>query len=237
MSGFSRTAIELVGARQDMMESRKWPSYSLGLRSRNVAGKLELMMGPMRSNKTAELLRRADMRRQYANQYVLVLKPSDDTKGGPGVVESRNPNGHGKMNALEFNSQNPWEVLKAIIQREKEIGKKVECIAIDEGQFLNELFLFTRHLLDAGHDVLIAGLDLDFRALPFGEMLNLTWLVNAYGGSITECMAYCGCGARALYSQRLINGKPAPYDSQVKMPGDSYEPRCAEHFVLPGKPH
>jgi len=220
-----------------MMKIRKWSSYSPETRGMNVAGKLELMMGPMRSNKTAELLRRADMRRQYARQYVLVLKPSDDTKGGPGVVESRNPNGHGKMNALEFDSQSPWEVLKAIAKREKEIGKKVECIAIDEGQFVNELFLFTRHLLDAGHDVLIAGLDLDFRALPFGEMLNLTWLVNAYGGSITECMAYCSCGARALYSQRLIEGKPAPYLSPIKMPGDSYEPRCAEHFVLPGKPH
>jgi thymidine kinase len=68
-------------------------------------------------------------------------------------------------------------------------------------------------------------------------MLNLTWLVNAYGGSITECMAYCNCGNRALYSQRLIAGEPAPYDSSIKMPGDSYEPRCAEHFVLPGKPH
>ena len=72
-----------------------------------MAGKLEIMMGPMRSNKTAELLRRAEMRRQYAGQYVLVLKPSDDTKGGPGMVESRNPNGHGKMKALEFNSQHP----------------------------------------------------------------------------------------------------------------------------------
>jgi thymidine kinase len=177
------------------------------------------------------------MRRQYASQYVLVLKPSDDTKGGPGMVESRNPNGHGKMDALEFNSHNPWEVLKAIAQREKQIGKKVECIAIDEGQFVSELFLFTRHLLDANHDVLIAGLDLDFRALPFGEMLNLTWLVNAYGGSITECMAYCSCGSRALYSQRLIDGKPAAYLSPIKVPCDSYEPRCAEHFVLPGKPH
>jgi thymidine kinase len=203
----------------------------------NVSGKLELMLGPMRSNKTAELLRRAEMRRQYASQYVLVLKPSDDTKGGPGMVESRNPNGHGKMDALEFNSHNPWEVLKAIAQREKQIGKKVECIAIDEGQFVSELFLFTRHLLDANHDVLIAGLDLDFRALPFGEMLNLTWLVNAYGGSITECMAYCSCGSRALYSQRLIDGKPAAYLSPIKVPCDSYEPRCAEHFVLPGKPH
>ena len=201
-----------------------------------MQGKLEIMMGPMRSNKTAELQRRAEIRRQYAKQYVMVLKPSDDTKGGPGVVESRNPNG-GKMSAVTFNSANPWEVLDVIREKEVEIGKRVECIAIDEGQFVDDLFLFTKHLLDTGHDVLVAGLDLDFRAMPFGEMLNLSWLVNAYGGSITECMAYCSCGARALYSQRFIEGKPAPYDSPIKVPGDAYEPRCAGHFVLPGRPH
>ena len=202
-----------------------------------MQGKLELLLGPMRSNKTAELLRRADMRRQYAGQFVLVLKPNDDTKGGPGVVESRNPRGHGKMNALEFKSNDPWEVLQLIAAKEKDIGKRVECITIDEGQFVEGLFAFTRCLLDANHDVLVAGLDLDFRAIPFGEMLNLTWFVNAYGGSVTECIAYCACGNRAFYSQRLIEGQPAPYDSPIKMPGDSYEPRCAEHFVLPGRPH
>jgi thymidine kinase len=191
----------------------------------------------MRSNKTAELLRRAEMRREYARQYVLVLKPSDDTKGGPGVVESRNPMGHAKMEALEFDARDPWEVLPAIDDLESRIGRRIECIAIDEAQFVDGLFLFTKHLLDTGHDVLVAGLDLDFRAIPFGEMLNLHWLVNAYGGSVTECMAYCSCGNRALYSQRLLEGKPAPYDSPVKMPGDSYEPRCAEHFILPGRPH
>ena len=204
---------------------------------RKLTGKLEVMMGPMRSNKTAELLRRADMRRQYAHQHVLVLKPSDDTKGGPGLVESRNPMGHGKMKAHAFNSADPWEVLPILAQREQEIGKRVECIAIDEGQFVDSLFLFVKHLLEEGHDVLVAGLDLDFRANPFGEMLNLSWLVNAYGGSITECMAYCSCGARALYSQRLIDGSPASYDSPIKVPGDTYEPRCPEHFVLPGRLH
>lgn len=202
-----------------------------------MQGKLELMLGPMRSNKTAELLRRADMRRQYAGQYVMVLKPSDDTKGGPGVVESRNPRGHGKMQAVEFKSSEPWEIFHAIAEKELEIGKRVECVAIDEGQFVDQLFPLTRRLLDENHDVLVAGLDLDFRAIPFGEMLNLTWFVTAYGGSITECIAYCACGNRALYSQRLIAGEPAPYDSPIKMPGDSYEPRCAEHFVLPGRPH
>ena len=202
-----------------------------------MPGKIELLLGPMRSNKTAELLRRAEMRREYARQYVLVLKPSDDTKGGPGVVESRNPRGHAKMEALEFNARDPWEVLPAIDDVESRIGKRIECIAIDEGQFVDDLFLFTKHLLDTGQDVLVAGLDLDFRGIPFGEMLNLHWLVNAYGGSVTECMAYCSCGNRALYSQRLIQGEPAPYDSPIRMPGDSYEPRCAEHFVLPGSPH
>ena len=111
------------------------------------------MMGPMRSNKTAELQRRADMRRQYAKQYVMVLKPSDDTKGGPGVVESRNPNGGGKMSAVEFRAADPWEVLGAIRETEQKIGKRVECIAIDEGQFVDQLFLFVKHLLEAGHDV------------------------------------------------------------------------------------
>lgn len=202
-----------------------------------MPGKIELMLGPMRSNKTAELLRRAEMRRQYARQCVLLLKPSDDTKGGPGLIESRNPLGHVKMEALEFPSNNPWEVLPAISELQSRMGRRVECIAIDEGQFVDDLFLFAKRLLEANHDVLVAGLDLDFRAIPFGEMLNLHWLVHAYGGNVTECMAYCACGNRALYSQRLIEGKPAPYDSPIKMPGDSYEPRCGEHYVLPGRPH
>jgi len=227
--------IDATDLNVSMMEIRN--KFSLEGVRLPVPGKIELMMGPMRSNKTAELLRRAEMRRQYAKQYVLVLKPSDDTKGGPGLVESRNPNGHASMQALEFNSADPWPVLDKIADIEQEIGKRVECVAIDEGQFVGYLFQFTKNLLDANHDVLVAGLDLDFRAMPFGEMLNLNWLVNAYGGSITECMAYCTCGARALYSQRLIEGTPASYDSPIKMPGDAYEPRCAEHFVLPGRPH
>ena len=191
----------------------------------------------MRSNKTAELLRRIETRRQYAKQCVMLLKPSADTKSAAGVVESRNPNGCGKMEAVEFPNSDPWSILPILADTEQQIGRRVECIAIDEGQFVTDLFLFTKNLLDANHDVLVAGLDLDFRAMPFGEMLNLSWLVNAYGGSITECMAYCTCGARALYSQRLIDGKPAPYDSPIKVPGDAYEPRCAEHFILPGRPH
>jgi thymidine kinase len=203
----------------------------------HVPGKLELIVGPMRSNKTAELLRRIETRREYAKQYVMLLKPSADTKAAAGLVESRNRNGGGKMQAVEFASNDPWPVLQAIACTEQRIGKRVDCVAIDEGQFVADLFLFTKRLLDAGYDVMVSGLELDFRGMPFGEMLNLSWLVRTYAGNVTELVAYCSCGAKALYPQRLIEGKPAPYTSPIIMAGDNYEPRCEDHFVLPGKPH
>lgn len=202
-----------------------------------VLGKLELIVGPMRSNKTAELLRRIEIRRQYAKQHVMLLKPSADTKAAAGLVESRNQNGCGKMEAIEFPGADPWSVLPILKSTEKKIGKRIECVAIDEGQFVQDLFLFTKRLLESTYDVMVSGLELDFRGLPFGEMLDLSWLVRTYAGNITELVAYCSCGAKALYPQRLIDGKPAPYDSPIIMAGDFYEPRCGEHFILPGRPH
>jgi thymidine kinase len=202
-----------------------------------VIGKLEMIVGPMRSNKTAELLRRIEIRRQYAHQYVLLLKPSADTKSAAGWVESRSTHGCGKMQAVEFPSSDPWTILPILAATEQQIGKRVECIAIDEGQFVSDLFLFTKRLLQWGHDVIVSGLELDFRGMPFGEMLQLSWLVRTYAGNLTELVAYCHCGAKALYPQRFVDGRPAPYSSPVIMAGDNYEPRCDEHFILPGRPH
>ena len=202
-----------------------------------MPGKLEMIVGPMRSNKTAELLRRIETRREYAKQHVMLLKPSADTKAAAGLVESRNGNGCGKMEAVEFPSANPWTVLPVIRATEQRIGKRIECIALDEGQFVQDLFQFTKRLLDLGYDVMVSGLELDFRGMPFGEMLDLSWLVRTYAGNVTELVAYCSCGAKALYPQRLLEGKPADYTSPIIMAGDNYEPRCEEHFVLPGRPH
>ena len=202
-----------------------------------MTGKIETILGTMRSGKTAELLRRIETRRQYASQNVMLLKPRADTKSGIGMIESRSANGCNKMEAVEFPSDNPWSALSSLEAAEQQIGKRIDCVAIDEGQFVRDLFLFTKHLLESGYDVIVSGLELDFRGLPFGEMLDLSWLVRNFAGNITELVAYCSCGAKALYPQRMIDGKPAPYDSPIVMAGDFYEPRCAEHFVLPGRPH
>lgn len=43
--------------------------------------------------------------------------------------------------------------------------------------------------------------------------------------------------ARALYWQWQIEGHPTSNDRTFKMPGDSFVPRRAEHFVLQGREH
>jgi len=50
-------------------------------------------------------------------------------------------------------------------------------------------------------------------------------------------MPGCSLSRAAARPTRSVDGKPAPYESPVIMAGDNYEPRCDEHFILPGRPH
>jgi len=108
--------------------------------------------------------------------------------------------------AEEISAANPKELWPILRDRESEIGCRFDVIAFD------------------------------FRGEPFGSTPDLAMLAE------DRCMwmtSYCTrCGSRAAYPQRLINGSPAPYNSpQIQVGGDeTYEPRCDEHFVLPGRP-
>lgn len=199
---------------------------------------IELIMGVVRCGKTAELLRRVATQRTYAHRDILIVKPSTDTKSGDGVITSRYEKGERQMQAIEIAAENPWHIFDILHDRERELGKRVDVVAIDEGQFVKDLFPLVGSLLSEGYDLLVAGLDLDFRGLPFGDMLALQWFVTAYGGSVTRSVAYCECGDEAFFSQRLDeSGAPASYDSPVIIAGESYRPRCRKCFVLAGRPH
>ena len=82
---------------------------------------------------------------------------------------------------------------------------------------------------------MVSGLELDFRGMPFGEMLDLSWLVRTYAGNVTELVAYCSCGAKALYPQRLVDGKPAHYSSPIIMAGRQLRAAMRGAFCAAGK--
>jgi thymidine kinase len=78
-------------------------------------------------------------------------------------------------------------------------------------------------LADAGLRVVVAGLDQDFRGVPFEPIPELL-AVSEY---ITKTLAVCMvCGAPANRSQRLVHR-----DTRVLLGAtDSYEARCRKHW-------
>ena len=82
---------------------------------------------------------------------------------------------------------------------------------------------------------MVAGLDTDFRAEPFGDMAYLITTAEF----VIKLTAVCTkCGAPATRTQRIVNGKPASYHDPIIMVGasESYEARCRHCFEMPDKP-
>lgn len=197
---------------------------------------LRLFIGNMASGKTRHLLTEIETLRKYGNKKIAVFKPLTDTRSGVNLIRSRRGD---EDAAEEIPVNNPNELWKILRQKESAAGCRFEVIAFDEVQFFpsdSGLFRVVRDILDDGYDVLAAGLAFDFRGEPFGSTSDLALLAE------DRCMwmtAYCTrCGSRAVYPQRIIDGSPAHYNSpQLQVGGDeTYEPRCDEHFVLPGRP-
>ena len=195
------------------------PFYRFG------GGWLELIVGPMFSGKSEELIRRVT-RAFIAKQEVQVFKPSLDTRYGAASVASHNGR---TLEAVSVKDASEMRV---------RLEPQTQVVAIDEGQFLgDELVSLALELADGGKRVLIAGLDLDFRAEPFGPMPQLL----ARAESVTKLTAICTCGSAATRTQRLIGGHPAHFDDPVILVGaaESYEPRCRACHRVPahGAPH
>jgi thymidine kinase len=197
---------------------------------------LRLFIGNMASGKTRHLLTEIDTLRLYGNKKIAVFKPRTDTRSGFRRIKSRKGDEDSAEEISAVRPQDLWPILRL---RESEIGCRFEVIAFDEVQFFprdSGFFQLVRQLLDDGYDILASGLAFDFRGEPFGSTPDLALLAE------DRCMwmtAYCTkCGSRAAYPQKLIDGAPAHYRSpQIQVGGDeTYEPRCDEHFVLPGRP-
>jgi len=199
-------------------------------------GTLKLIAGNMFSNKTGTLIHRIETLREFAHKKVLVMKPTTDTRSGSGKI--KNSRGM-KMDAVEIPTRNPKKMLEILRKEEAAKGISFDIVAIDEVQFFSpKIFGVVGELLTRGYDVIAAGLMLNFRGEPFGSTLQLIGLCKSTN-EIEMLVSYCAkCGDRADLPERLIDGKPAPYDSPIVLVGgkESYEARCYACHELPGKP-
>ncbi|WP_130859289.1 thymidine kinase [Gracilibacillus phocaeensis] len=187
------------------------------------AGWIELICGGMFSGKSEELIRRVH-RATYGNLSVAVYKPQWEDRYSHECVVS-----HSGIEVIAKPIQKPLDILM-------DVAKKVDMIAIDEVQFLDdEIVPVVSELADRGYQVVLAGLDTDFRGEPFGPMPKLL----AISEFVTKLNAVCPiCGSPASRTQRLIDGRPASYDDPVFLLGatENYEPRCRHHHEVPNHP-
>lgn len=182
--------------------------------SQMYSGSIEVVCGPMFSGKTEELIRRV-RRAQIARQKIQIFKPAIDTRYSVKEVvshSSQSVEGEPVESSLDI-----WNKLK----------DDTRIVAIDEVQFFDEKIVnVVSKLARRGYRVICAGLDLDFRGIPFGPMPMLL----AIADEVTKVHAICTvCGALATRSQRLSSSK----DQVLLGETDSYEARCRGHYVYP----
>ena len=184
-------------------------------------GWIEVIAGVMFSGKTEELMRRV-RRSTIARKRVQVFKSHlDDRYAGLLAVSSHD------RRSLEAT---PVDTSQQISLR---LDPTAQVIAIDEAQFLDAgVVRIATALAERGRRVIIAGTDTDFRGEPFGAMPQLMAVAEVVDKLHAICVL---CGSPASRNQRLIDGKPAPYDSPTIMVGaaDSYEARCRACHVVP----
>jgi thymidine kinase len=179
---------------------------------RNDSGWIEIIVGSMFSGKSEELIRRLK-RAKIARQKVQVFKPKIDNRYSDEEIAS-----HSGLKHDSFPVANTAELKEMIDEDTRVIG-------IDEGQFFDAgLVEVVNRLANEGKRVIVAGLDQDYRGVPFGPMPHLL----AIAEFVTKTHAICvKCGETANYSQRTFESAELV---EVGASG-KYEARCRRCFV------
>jgi thymidine kinase len=184
-------------------------------------GWIEVISGVMFAGKSEELIRRV-RRAIIARRRVQVFKSHLDSR---------------YTGLYSVSSHDGTELDASPVDSAGEIFRLVrpesQLVAIDEAQFLDpDVVPVATTLAARGVRVILAGTDTDFRGEPFGAMGELM----AVAELVDKLQAICVvCGDPACRNQRLLNGKPARYDSPTIMVGgrESYEARCRHCHQVP----
>src|SRR6266404_225812 len=174
-------------------------------------GWIEVVVGPMFSGKSEELIRRL-RRAEFARQRVQIFKPAIDERYAADEIVS-----HSGLGIQSECVNNAAEVMAKVQPR-------TEVVGIDEAQFLGEEIVdVCTKLANLGKRVIVAGLDTDYLGRPFEPMPRLL----AMAEEITKLLAICvRCGNPAVHTQRLVESE----ELIVVGASGMYEARCRRCF-------
>lgn len=179
------------------------------------SGWIEIICGAMFSGKTEELIRRLN-RAIIARQRVEIFKPEIDDRYHKSYVVSHD--------AKQIRST-PVHFANDILL----LAGECDVVGIDEAQFFDKSIVrVVNQLANGGKRVILAGLDMDYKGIPFGPMPDLM----AVAEFVTKVHPICiRCGNIASYSHRLTKNKEIVVIGEK----ETYEPLCRHCYNESGK--
>lgn len=163
-------------------------------------GSISLVIGPMFSGKTTEVVTRV-RRYALAGKPCLVVKYSRDERYAPGSVVAS----HAEVRQDSTPESSSCAAIRVVaVERLADAaaaGLPETVVGVDEGQFFPDLVLCCEQWAAEGRHVIVAALDGDFRRRPFGQVCELVPLSESVVKLSGVCMR---CRERAsAFSQRL----------------------------------
>lgn len=123
-------------------------------------GRIELIIGPMFAGKTTELMRRVK-REIHARRSCFVIKYAKDTR-----YDVQNVSSHDQLTLRAQASVSSLEEVQ-------DSWKEFDVVAVDEGQFFQDLVPFCNAVANSGRVVMVSALDGDYLRKPFGHICDL----------------------------------------------------------------
>lgn len=174
-------------------------------------GWIEVICGSMFSGKTEELIRRL-RRAEFAKQSIVLFKPIIDDRYATEAVVSH--------------QGQSWLAKRVISAKEiLENWQGEQIVAVDEAQFFDaDIIPICNELASKGARVIVAGLDMDYKGLPFGPMPHLM----AIAEFVTKVHAVCvTCGQLAQFSHRTV----AQTEQVLVGAVEKYQPLCRACYL------
>lgn len=190
--------------------------------------KLYFRYGAMNCGKSTGLMQVAYNYKERG-MHAIIIKPKLDTKGDNSVVSRLGIDR--TVDILVKQRENLYDIIK---ERIKE--KKIDCILVDEVQFLEEVQIDQLFKIAVGLNipVIAYGLRTDFQLKGFPASERLLLIAH----SIEELKTICRCGKKAIFNARKIDGNFVSEGSQVAIDGENhveYESLCGRcYFKLVG---
>jgi len=176
-------------------------------------GYLELIIGPMYAGKSTELIRIIN-RYKCLNKNIIVINHSFNNRYGSIGLTTHNKEKFEKCLTLS-----------KLGSLDENLLENIDVIIIEELQFFDDAYDIIIDWCDNKNKIVIAaGLDGDFKRMPFGDVLRLI----PHAEKITKLSALCkkcGDGTHAHFTKRIINKE----EKTIVGSDDIYEAVCRKH--------